>query len=470
MSSPVPDAPPALPFDLLAREVDRAYAHVRELPVTPQVTVDQVRDAVAARFDLEHGRPLAEVFAAAADLLHGYSLQVTHPRYFGLFNPSVHPSSVLADALVALYNPQVGGWSHAPAGNELERLVLQRLAQSLGFAAGSVAAHFTSGGNEANHTAVLAALAARYPRWDREGLRALDARPVILLSEEAHHSFVKIARAVGLGTAALRHVPVDEHLRMRPDALADTIARTRDAGEDPCMVVATVGTTGAGAVDPVPAIADLCAREGTWLHVDAAWGGAVVLAPRLAAYMDGASRADSLTWDAHKWLSIPLGAGMLFCRHEEALGRAFGVDTGYIPPTQAGAVDLYKTSMQWSRRLIGLKLLFAFAEHGVEGMGAFVDHQARMGDLIRTRLADHGWLVVNSSPFPLVCFTHPDLPRTEEATRAVVDGVLAGGRAWISSVRLPAHGWVLRACVTSFRTDAGDVEVLMEELLRASRG
>lgn len=449
---------------LLAQEFERVYERVRELPVTPTVTVQSLRREVAARFDLDKGQPLPDVVLAVSDLMRRYSLHVTHPRYFGLFNPSIHPSGIVADALVALFNPQVGGWTHGPAAYEMERLVLHRLSASLGLDPDATASHFTSGGNEANHTAVLVALASRYAEWGSGGVRALARQPLIYVSRESHHSFLKIARATGLGVDALRHVDVDEGFRMRPDALTRQVEADRENGFDPMFVVATAGTTGSGAIDPLSGLADVARELGLWFHVDAAWGGAAALVPRLRPHLAGIERADSVTFDAHKWLSVPLGAGVFFTSHPEALTRAFGVDTGYVPPTIEGGVDLYKNSMQWSRRFIGLKLLFAFAERGESGVAALVDHQARMGDAIRDGLARAGWRLVNGSPFPLVCFTHPSLGTDEGSARAFVARVLERGRVWISDVRLPGAGWALRACVTSFRTTPDDVGVLIEEL------
>lgn len=457
----------ATAFAALQRAIDESYTRVRDLPVTPTMEVAPLRALVASHFDLERARPLPEVVDTAIALLRDHTLHVTHPRYFGLFNPSVHPSGVVADALVALFNPQVAGWTHAPAANEMERLVLRHLVASLGLSPDDSAAHFTSGGNEANHTAVVAGLAARYPEWGNQGVRALPRRPAIYLSAESHHSFVKVARATGLGTEALRTIPVDGHFRMRTDALADQVARDRAAGFDPFMLVATAGTTGAGAIDPLPALAGVAAREDLWLHVDAAWGGAAALSPRLRPSLAGIERADSVTIDAHKWLSVPLGAGIFVCRHPRALHDAFGVDTGYVPPTADGAVDLYKASMQWSRRFMGLKLLFLLAEHGREGVARLLEHQAQMADVLRRDLRHAGWEVVNDTPLPLVCTAHPSLPGDEAGMRQLVDTVLAGRRVWVSPVRLADGCWAVRACITSWRTTPDDVAVLVEELERA---
>ncbi|MGB5035110.1 MAG: pyridoxal-dependent decarboxylase, partial [Blastocatellia bacterium] len=187
----------------------------------------------------------------------------------------------------------------------------------------------------------------------------------------------------------------------------------------------------------------------------------------------GISRADSVTWDAHKWLSVPMGAGMFFCRHREAVERAFGVSTSYMPGALgADTPDPYATTAQWSRRAIGLKVFMALAELGTAGCGALIEQQAEMGELLRARLREAGWLVVNDTPLPVVCFTNADIRTGRFTTGDVVRAISERRRVWISDVVLgqdatgnPATGErVLRACITSFRTDAGDVECLVEEL------
>jgi aromatic-L-amino-acid/L-tryptophan decarboxylase len=423
--------------------------------------------ALREEYDFTAGHGLHEVVADVARWMERGTLQVTHPRYFGLFNPSVHASSIVADTLVALYNPQVGGWSHAPAANEIEQWTLRALAGALGWSGNELSAHFTSGGSEANHTAVLAALAERAPGYCEGGTRALAKAPRIYVSDESHHSFVKIARACGIGEHALVHVPTDATFRMRPETLVATIAHDRAAGFAPLMIVATAGTTGSGAIDPLRDIAAIAREQNVWLHVDAAWGGSAALVPRLRPQLAGIEHADSVTWDAHKWLSVSMGAGMFFCKHRSALQRAFDITTGYVPATVEGGVDLYKESLQWSRRFIGLKVFFALAEHGTEGLARIVEHQAEIADRLRELLRAHGWRIVNESVLPLVCFTHEAIDGRDLTTQVVVDRVLARGRCWISHVTLPRDTTALRACITSFDTSEADLAILVEDLAAA---
>jgi aromatic-L-amino-acid/L-tryptophan decarboxylase len=296
-------------------------------------------------------------------------------------------------------------------------------------------------------------------------VRALPARPAIYASAEAHHSFVKIARIVGLGAEALREVRVDARLRMTPAALEERIRDDRGQGFTPLMVVGTAGTTGAGVIDPLAAIAEVATGAGAWFHVDAAYGGAAALVPRLRPALEGIEGADSVTWDAHKGLSVPMGAGMIFCRDADALRRAFAVSTTYMP--SAAADEPYTATLQWSRRAIGLKVLFALAESGLAGAGALFERQVRMGERLRERLVGAGWELLNDTPLPVVCFTHPSLRDDGRRVGAVVAEVVGRGRAWISEVVLAGRVKAVRACITSFRTEEADLEVLLDELERA---
>ena len=442
-------------------------AAVDALPVAPAVTPAEIRDRLAG-YDFAAAIPLDRLIGEVAELLRRWSLHVNHPRYFGLFNPTVHRAGVVADALVALYNPQLAAWPHAPIANEIERHVLAAFMRAFGLDPASGFANFTTGGQEANQTAVTAALTKAFPRFGEQGVRALEGEPVLYVSAEAHHSFLKIAHQSGIGRQAVHHVGVDRRLRMDVEELSRQIETDRAAGRVPFMVVGTAGTTAAGAIDPLPELAALAEREQLWLHVDAAWGGAAVLSPALRHHLAGIELADSVTCDAHKWLSVPLGAGMFFTRHREPILEAFRVEaSSYVPPAVPDTFDPYVTTIQWSRRFIGLKLFMTLAELGWQGMASRIEEQAAMAELLRTRLSESGWRLLNDSPLAIVCFTHPEIESGRTTAADVVDRVIAGGQAWISQVRLSGLGLALRACITSHRTRPADIDILVDELERA---
>jgi glutamate/tyrosine decarboxylase-like PLP-dependent enzyme len=159
-----------------------------------------------------------------------------------------------------------------------------------------------------------------------------------------------------------------------------------------------------------------------------------------------------------------MGAGMFFCRHLEAIQRVFAVTTPYITSTTDGALDPYMTTMQWSRRAIGLKVFMALAEAGADGYSEIIERQARMGDYLRLRLKQTGWQVVNQTELPVICFTHPALKQGIFTTSELLQTIYQRGRVWISDVILGKKERVLRACITSFETNEADIECLLEEL------
>ena len=449
---------------MLTEAIDAAFASIEETirncPIYPSVSPDEIRQHLCDRYSFAHAASLEEVTADVEAMLRRWQVHVTHPRYFGLFNPSVTVASVVADTLVALYNPQLAAWRTSPAANEIERHTLQWVAGKLGLPAGTFAS-FTSGGAEANLTAVLVALTHAFPEYSERGVRSLSGSPVLYLSEEAHHSFTKIAHMTGLGRNVLRAVSADSDLKLDLAALRRQVETDRKNGHLPFMVVGTCGTTAAGVIDPLPALHAYCKSEGLWLHVDAAWGGAAALSPALRPHVAGIELADSITCDAHKWFSVPMACGMFFCRHQAAVLSTFHAQTAYMPLQHSDDVlDSYTSTVQWSRRFIGLKLFMSLAHNGSSGYAAMIEHQARMGDLLRERLAQSGWQIVNRTPLPVVCFTRPGLDIPSLLVRLKHEQI-----AWMSETRCGGQP-VLRACVTSFKTSEEDVLSVVDGLNR----
>jgi aromatic-L-amino-acid decarboxylase len=438
---------------------DRVQAEIAKGPIVPSVKVDEIRSYLGSRYDFQTPLPLDEVTADVERMLQTWQVHVTHPHYFGLFNPSVTTPSIIADTLVAMYNPQLAAWRTSPGPNEIERHTLAWLAGKFGLPA-NAAATFTSGGAEANLSAVIAALTRTFPQYGERGLRSLAVAPTIYLTGESHHSFNKIAHMTGLGREALRIVATDSELKMDVGDLSRRVAEDRKNGFAPFMVVGTGGTTAAGAIDPLPELAEFCRREGLWFHADAAWGGAAIISPVLRSHLAGIDLADSITCDAHKWFSVPMGAGMFFCRHPETVAEAFRAETAYMPPKTAGPVnDPYTSSVQWSRRFIGLKLFLALAHYGESGYIEMIEHQARMGDVLRDSLKRAGWRIVNNTPLPVVCFTRDGLDTTRFLAALYERQI-----AWMSEVRLGGGAPVLRACITSFRTTDSDIQHVVREM------
>jgi glutamate/tyrosine decarboxylase-like PLP-dependent enzyme len=443
----------------LTGAITKVQSDIANGPIVPHVTPPEVRNYLASRYDFTKQMPLDEVIADVESMLRKWQVHVTHPRYFGLFNPSVTVASVIADTIVAAYNPQLAAWSTSPAANEIERHTLGWLAAKFGFP-DDASATFTSGGAEANLSAVIVALTRAFPDYGEHGLRGLSATPTFYVSGEAHHSFNKIAHMVGLGRRSVRTVRADAHLKLDLTHLVKVVAEDRAQGFAPFLVVGTAGTTGAGVIDPLPDLARFCRQHNLWLHVDAAWGGAAILSPALKHHLAGIESADSITCDAHKWLSVPMGAGMFFCRHPDSVAQAFHAETSYMPGKTVGPVaDPYTSTIEWSRRFIGLKLFLALAERGESGYAGMIDHQTRMGQILRESLQHAGWRIVNKTPLPLVCFTREGLD-----PGAFLTALYKHQIAWMSQVRIGGGAPVLRACITSFQTTEADIRQVVEQM------
>lgn len=454
----------------LGEAIEAYTTTVEKGRVTPELDPEKIR-ALLRPFQFDRGVDPLQALDFVAAALSKYQTHTPHPRYYGLFNPAPTTMGVVADALVAAFNPQVGAWGHSPFAVEVEQHLVRAFGSRFGYHPAETDGTFTTGGSEANHTALLTALVWKFPEFAGKGLRGLAAQPVFYGSTEYHHSFLKAARLSGLGTDAVREVPVDNELKMDVEALAASIAEDKKAGLAPFLVVGTAGTTNAGVVEPLAAIAEVAAGQGLWFHADAAWGGAGALVPELRGLLAGIERADSITFDAHKWLSVPMGAGIYLTRHRDILERTFHLVTGYAPREAEGldVADFYKRSMQWSRRFIGLKVFLSLVVAGWEGYEAAVRRMVAMGERLRQALSGAGWEVVNNTPLPLACFVdgkHSE-GRSAAYLQAIVRDVITSGTAWISTARLANGQTVLRACITNYRTGPQDIEALVSALATA---
>jgi aromatic-L-amino-acid/L-tryptophan decarboxylase len=220
-------------------------------------------------------------------------------------------------------------------------------------------------------------------------------------------------------------------------------------------------------IDPLPELAAIARAEGLWYHVDAAWGGAAIVSDRLQPLLAGIEQADSITCDAHKWFSVPVAAGMFFCRARGVIETAFGTETAYVPARADGRVYPFVTSLQWSRRFNGLKLFMLFAELGQAGVAARIDRQTAMGVALRTRLRQAGFTIVNETPLPVVCFTHPALAGDPVAHERVCTYLGDRQIAWISRTLLNKRTPALRAGITHVETDTDDLDAIVDGLKEA---
>lgn len=453
----------------LLGQIDYYLSHTDEVDVSPELNLDSIVQH-ARKFSFDHPIPAREAIDHTMEGLMQYQVHTPHPRYFGLFNPRPNFMGIIADMITAAYNPQLAAWSHAPIAVEIENYVWKEFASKFGFHDEHSDGTFTTGGAEANLTALLTALMHHFPEYARKGLIGINRKPILYASAESHHSLVKAARSCGLGTDSIHLIQTNASLQMDTKILEKQIEEDRSNGLYPFMVVATGGTTGAGAIDPIHDIADLANREKLWLHVDAAYGGAALFDPGLFERLHGIHRADSITFDAHKWLSVPMGAGIYLTRHKDILNKTFSITADYMPK-EGGELetnDPYTHSIQWSRRFIGLKVYLSLLTAGWEGYRKMIQHQVAMGNLLRKELIKSNWTIMNDTVFPVVCFTDSNghVSSDPDFVPYIGNQIVRSGQAWISIYGMNKTQ-TLRACITNYDTTEQDVMVLVELLNRA---
>ena len=464
MAASTPPPPPNDLAELLGRVLSHlgtADARRGERPTHP--TRAQLRAAVE-RLDPDAPMSVDDALAWAIEGMRA-DARTGHARDFGMFQAAPTALSVVADALVSADNPQLATYEHAPFAVEAEAHLVRLFARRFGLPDGA-SGQLTSGGAEANLLALSLALHHVFPDIASRGLRGLPRDPVVYASAEAHPTVVRAARVVGLGDEAVRLVAVDGAQRMRGDALRDAIGRDRQAGRVPMCIVATVGTTATGAIDPVDELADVAAREGAFLHVDAAWGGMLALSSK-AVLVRALGRSGAITFDPHKALSAPLGTGMLLARDASLMARAFSVQAGYMPRDTER--DPFTRGLAWSRRFLGLRVLLPLAVAGWAGLRRDADRALALGRRLAQGLACGGFTRVNDTPLPLVCVTDeaaPPASRTAHLARIAREAAEQTG-ADLTLCRLPGGARALRAAVTSRLTTEGDVDLVVDALVRA---
>ncbi len=447
--------------NFLTQELASARARVASGPVKPNFDGAAFQEELA-RFDFDEPQEIDGLLPWMIEQMERGIVQIIHPRYLGLFNPAPTFASQCADRITAAFNPQLASSSTSPAPFEMEKHTIRAVAGRVGFSR-DAGGHFTSGGSEANATALICALTKKNERFAAEGARAFDGPPVFYVSRESHLAWVKIAHQAGIGRDAVRFVETDGHGRMDGDALTEMIAEDMLIGRVPVMVVATAGTTGAGMIDPIERCAAISRGLGLWFHVDAAWGGGLIASDRLRRALVGIDRADSVTLDAHKWLATTMGCGMFICADPSRLSSTFGVTTSFMPPSLRPDGDPYVTSMQWSRRFLGLRLFMSLA---VAGWGGYADHiekSVTLAAFLKNLLLDRGWRVANDSCLAVLCL---EPPAGGVGARLVVDRVVASGRAWISAGVFEGRD-VVRACVTNGETTPEDIRLVADALQAA---
>lgn len=471
------DLPPDEIRQALHRAVDRIADYLESVgnyPVVPRIQPgDVARELPAAP------PALPETMDAILDdyerLIEPNMTHWNHPGFLAYFGITGSGPGIVAEALAAALNNNAMLWRSGPAPTELEGRVCDWLRQMM-----DLPESFRGHINDTASTSSLVALAAA--RHSVPGLdvrvRGLAGRPdapplVVYASDQAHSSIDKAAIVLGLGQENVRRIDSDAAFRMSVPALTEAIARDRAAGKLPMAVVATAGTTSSTSVDPVEEIADLCAREKIWLHVDAAYAGSAAICPEYRALMRGIERADSLVTNPHKWLFTPVDCSVLYVKDQALLRDAFSLIPEYLRTDEAGVTNLMDLGFQLGRRFRSLKLWMVIRAFGVEGLRERIrEHCVLARDLAARIGAEPGFELSAPVPFSTVCFralpgvgadSAVDPIAEDRFNETLLARVNAVGPFFLSHTALRGR-YTLRVAIGNLKTTGGHIDALWDLL------
>jgi aromatic-L-amino-acid/L-tryptophan decarboxylase len=393
------------------------------------------------------------------------SIAQPRPRFFAFVGSSGLEIGVLGDLLASCFDVNLALW--AGGASEVEEQAVRWVGEFIGFPAAAGA--FTSGGTISNMTALAAARERALPGARRAGMGA--GGGALYCSREAHHSVVRAAELLGVGSEHVRELPQDGKRRVVEDAVAEAIDRDRAQGIAPIAVVATAGTTLTGAVDRIDALADVCEPRGVWLHVDGAYGVAAAKTPSAGHLFAGLERADSVSLDAHKWLFLPKACGVVLVRRREDLHGALAHEEDYMPHDRPDhhMVDI---TLEYSRPFRALKLWLAFRAHGADAILGAIERNLCQARLLHAELARHEdvELLCGEPPLSVVPFRHvpAGVADLDAHNAALVAALQENGDVWVAPARV--DGVVcLRPCVVNYRTTDDDVRTLVRLALEGGR-
>jgi glutamate/tyrosine decarboxylase-like PLP-dependent enzyme len=428
---------------------------VEEHPLFPAVEPEFLRRLFDEPLPQEPSS-LEAVLLELNEKLLPYCTQVNHPGYMGLITPSPTPVGILGDFIASALNQNVGAYSIGPSAVAMERRTVRWLCDLAGYGAGA-GGNLTSGGMMANFIGLK--LARDWASGDRAQHEGLRDRYAAYTSQERHVSVDKAADAVGIGRDGLRVLPTDEHFQIRLDALEAALAADRSQGVRPMAIVAMGGSTNTGAVDPLPELRQIADRVGAWLHVDAAYGGGMLLSEKHRDVLQGLSLADSVVMDPHKWFYAPLDAGAILVKDEKRLTHSFGMQPAYLtdPMDKEDArYNYYVHGFEQSRRFRSLKVWMGFKRYGARQIGRWVEANVEQARRLFELAGGHPDFEAAVRPrMSAVClrFRPRGAPedRLARLHAEVARRIEQGGRFWFSTTELKGKVW-FRINPVNFRT------------------
>ncbi|KXS33772.1 MAG: Aromatic-L-amino-acid decarboxylase [Candidatus Gallionella acididurans] len=439
-------------------------AQIRSRPVWQPIP-----DTVSAQFRQPLPQQPSDIAAAHQTFMQTilpYAIGNAHPGFMGWVHGGGTPVGMLAEMLAAGLNANLGGRDQIPV--EVERQVLRWVCELFGFPE-NASGLFVTGTSMATLIALLVARHAALGAEVRtQGIAASGKRLTAYTSTNAHGSIAKMIDVAGLGTDALRMIPVNAHYQMDIDALEQTIAADRAQGYTPFFIAATAGSVNTGAIDPLAAMADSARRQGLWFHVDGAYGALAMLSPEIAPRLAGLERADSIAFDFHKWGQVPYDAGFILIRDSRQHFDTFASPAAYLRRETQGMAGGSPWPCDFgpdlSRGFRALKTWFTLQVYGAEKLGKVIAHTCELARYLEQRIAQTPELeLLAPVSLNIVCFRY----RCSDANRVNAEIVIAlqeSGIAAPSATTLDGK-LAIRAAIVNHRTNKGDIDALIRATL-----
>jgi len=415
---------------------------VSERPVMAQVEPGEIA-ARLPRVAPDRGEPLESIMADVDALILPGITHWNHPAFFAYFGITGSGPGIVGELIASALNVNAMLWRTSPAATELEQRTLAWVLDLLGLPAEWFGEITDTASTSTMYGLACAREAAGLDIRTR-GMAGRAELPALRVyaSAEAHSSVDKACITLGIGLDGLTKIATDDGLRMRADLLAEAVESDIAAGVRPLAVVATVGTTSTTSIDPIPEIADICARHGLWLHVDAAYGGAAGLVEGSRPLLAGCERADSLVFNPHKWLFTPVDCSLLYTSRPDVLREVFALIPFYLTTDESDVLNLMDYGLALGRRFRALKLWMVIRAYGRDGLAELVSgHIALAQRLAEAVAAEPGWELMAPVPLSTVCFrSHPDgiddERELERLNAALVDRINHSGTALVSHTKV----------------------------------
>lgn len=435
------------------------FERLENFPVLSQNAPNDLKNALPKRAP-ESGEDFAAIFADVERLILPAVTHWNHPHFHGLFSTSTSKPAIFAEMLAATFDMKAMLWRTAPASTELEETVLDWLRQMM-----NLPEEFNGIIYDTASVSTLHAIAAAREKLGLQirenGMSGRADLPLLRVycSEQTHSSIDKAVILLGLGQKSLRKIATGVRFEMDAEKLRAAIAEDLANGIKPFCVVATVGTTSTTSVDPVEAIAEICAENDLWLHVDAAYAGNAMIVPELQFHFKGASRADSIVTNPHKWLFTPFDLSVLYVKDADILKRAFSLVAEYLKTTET-VTNQMDYGIQLGRRFRALKLWFVLRYFGQNGLTQRIREHCRLAQVLAKKIEkSENWELLAPVPFALVCFRAcpKNIENLDALNEKLMNDINASGKAYISHTKL--HGkFALRLSIGSLQIEERHIE------------